>query len=265
MFAGNPLFDGAINEFRIHDHPLTGAQVAASFAAGPTMAGTPMAPTLLVNRNTGAVTLANQESTAFEVTSYTITSTSGTLNPTGWTSLDDATASWTESSATGSQLSESETSAGTAGSVAPGGQLNLGAAYLPSPFEDLSFTYTLSNGNTGGGFVKYSGTTLARSDLNGDGSVNTADWAIFLANNFTSLAGSSPAVAYRKGDLDFDLDNDFNDYLLFRNDYIAANGAGAFLTLTESVPEPSTIALMVIAVAGCLFRNRSVRRHCGST
>jgi hypothetical protein len=261
MFAANPLFDGAINEFRIYDHPMMGDQVAASFAAGPTQAGTPLAPTLLVNRNTGTVTLVNQESTLFEVTSYTITSSSGTLNPSGWTSLDDASTSWTESSATGSQLSESETSAGTAGNLAPGGQLALGSAYLPSPFEDLSFTYTLSNGNTGGGFVEYSGTPITRSDLNGDGSINTADWAIFLANNFTSLAGLSPAVAYRRGDLDFDLDNDFNDYLVFRNDYIAANGAGAFLALTESVPEPSTMALMMVAAVGWVFRKRSARTH----
>jgi hypothetical protein len=35
QFSPDPFFNGSINEFRIYDHALSGAEVAASFAAGP--------------------------------------------------------------------------------------------------------------------------------------------------------------------------------------------------------------------------------------
>ena len=44
IFSNNPLFDGAINEFRVYDTPLTAAEVTASNLAGPDLTGTPLAP-----------------------------------------------------------------------------------------------------------------------------------------------------------------------------------------------------------------------------
>jgi hypothetical protein len=35
QFSPDPFFNGSINEFRIYDQALSGAEVAASFAAGP--------------------------------------------------------------------------------------------------------------------------------------------------------------------------------------------------------------------------------------
>ena len=141
-----------------------------------------------------------------------------------------------------------------------GASLGIGDAYVISPFfDDLSFTYTLSNGDSGGGFVIYSGDAPARSDLNVDGVIDRADWGIFLANNATDLSGDLPVVAYSKGDLDLDLDNDFNDYLLFRSDFIAANGAAAFAALS-AVPEPSALMLTLLflaAAASPLRRSQS--------
>ncbi|QDU90593.1 PEP-CTERM motif protein [Pirellulimonas nuda] len=259
MFNNNPLLDAAINEFRVYDHAMTLAQVQSSNTAGPTLAGTPKAPTLFVDRATGGVTLVNEEASAFEVTSYTISSAAGSLNPAGWTSIHDSSASWTEQSNTRLKLMESETGAGTAGNLAPGVPLSLGAAYQKSPFQDLTFDYKLSDGTMGAGFVKYTGAGIGRSDLNADGSLTIADWEIFLANNYTSLTGLSATAAYLKGDLDFDLDNDFDDYRLFQADYDAANGVGAFAALGASVPEPSSIVLAALAL-GLVARRQGWRR-----
>jgi hypothetical protein len=63
-------------------------------------------------------------------------------------------------------------------------------------------------------------------------------------------------AAYLKGDLDGDLDNDYNDFQLFKTDYNAAHGAGSF-ELMSGVPEPATW-LFSLAAAGLVacFRRR---------
>ena len=55
-----------------------------------------------------------------------------------------------------------------------------------------------------------------------------ADWVIFRTNQQTNLTSLSKAQAYRLGDLDGDLHDDFADFVLFKNAYDIANGAGAF-------------------------------------
>ena len=87
--------------------------------------------------------------------------------------------------------------------------------------------------------------------------MTAADWAIFTANNGTSLAGQLPAVAYQKGDLDGNLTNDYADFVIFKSDYTATHGAGSFELMSGGVPEPTTllISLMAAAIVGC-FRRR---------
>ena len=260
---GDPLFDGLIDEFRIYNTALTASDVSASFAAGPEPAPLPV---LTVNRTTGVISLTNQSTGAFNVKSYSITSAGGALNPVTWTSIDatnafDPNGTWTASSSTSTTIAEAVTGGVLdGGTISANGSASIGAAWRKTPVQDLAFTFTLGDGTTGAGQIQYTGDAAKRSDLNGDGVINAADWAVFVPNSFKTFAEELAAVAYQKGDLDGDKDNDYADFLLFKSDYIAANGPAAFAAL-GAVPEPATLALGgVAAMALMLSRRRCSQR-----
>jgi uncharacterized protein (TIGR03382 family) len=261
----DPLFDGSIDEFRIYDHALTAAEVSSSFTTGPD--AVPL-PVLQVNRDTGAITLANQSTGNVQIKGYSLTSAAGALDPLTWTSIDagnafDADGTWTAQSSTSTNLSESVT-AGTmdGGTLAPGASRGVGTPWVKTPIEDLVFGFTKSDDTTGFGLVQYTGhggVPLGRSDLNGDGAVNVADWSLFVPNSFTTFASDTTVAAYRRGDLDGDKDNDYADFQLFKADFIAANGAAAFDQLSGAVPEPATavLAMLALSLLGVQLRRRS--------
>jgi hypothetical protein len=84
----DPIFDGSFNEFRIYDHALTAAEVTASFNTG---ADPVPLPTLIVNKNTGAVAIRNLSPSPVEIDYYEISSAMSALNPAQgtWNSLSD--------------------------------------------------------------------------------------------------------------------------------------------------------------------------------
>jgi Concanavalin A-like lectin/glucanases superfamily len=259
---GDPLYDGSIDEFRIYNTALTPGEVTTSFATGPDPAPLPV---LIVNRGTGAMSLANQTAGNVQIKGYSVTSADGSLNPLTWTSINagnafDPDGTWTAQSSTSMNLAESVTGGVTdGGSLAPATSRGIGAPWLKSPFEDVAFNFTLGDGSVGNGAVQYIGTPLARSDLNGDGMVTAADWALFVPNSFKSFPGETMVGAYLKGDLDGDLDNDYNDFLIFKTDFIAAQGASAFAQLTGAVPEPSSLVLAAMTCVMLLGTSRDRR------
>jgi hypothetical protein len=263
----DPLYDGAIDEFRVYNHALDQTEVTSSFNMGPDIVAT---PTLVVDRTTGAITsVANQTTVPLQLKGYSITSAAGSLSPTTWTSIDadntfDPNGTWTAQSSTSTNIEESVTG-GTldGGSLAASSSRSIGMPWLRTPFEDLVFEYTLGDNSTGFGVVQYTGTAAARSDLNGDGQINVADWTTFIANGYTNLSAETAVGAYRRGDLDGDRDNDIFDYRLFKADYTAANGAAAFAALEGAVPEPSTMALLVVGVLATLRFGAARRRNSG--
>ncbi|HEX6960581.1 MAG TPA: LamG domain-containing protein, partial [Lacipirellula sp.] len=142
----DPLFDGLIDEFRIYDHALTATEVAANFTAGPEPAPLPV---LVVNRDTGAITLANQSAGNIQIKGYTIESAAGSLNPAGWQSIDtgntfDPNGTWTSSSLTNLEIAESNTG-GTldGGSLAATSSRGIGTPWFKTPIQDLTFSFTL--------------------------------------------------------------------------------------------------------------------------
>jgi hypothetical protein len=246
----DPLFDGLIDEFRIYDHALSASEVAASNLAGPEPAPLPV---LVVDRSTGAISLANQSAGNIQIKGYSVSSAGGSLNPATWQSIDatntfDPNGTWTTSSLTNQQIAESVTG-GTldGGTLTPSSSRPIGTPWLKTPVQDLVFSFTLGDNSTGTGQIQYTGAAPIRSDFNGDGAVTAADWAIFVPNSYTSLATQPAAQAYLKGDLDGDLDNDFADFRLFKSDFIAANGEAAFAELVGAVPEPASVALLAVA------------------
>jgi len=245
----DPLFDGLIDEFRIYSHALSAAEVASSFMMGPEPAPLPV---LVVNRDTGAISLANQSAGNIQLKGYSISSAAGSLNPAAWTSIDadntfDPNGTWTPQSSTSLQIAESVTG-GTldGGSLAAASSRGIGTPWIKTPFQDLTFGFTLGDNSTATGQIQYTGAAALRSDFNGDGAINVADWGLFLPNSFTTFAADTAVAAYRKGDLDGDKDNDYADFKLFKIDYVAANGTAAFAALTGVVPEPAGMALAAL-------------------
>jgi hypothetical protein len=249
------LFDGTIDEFRIYNHALNATEVATSFTTGPDPS---TFPTLVIDRTTGAMTIANQSTAAIQLKGYSITSAGGALNPITWTSIDadntfDPAGTWTKTTQTNLQLTESNTAGGglDGGALPVSANRGIGTPWRRSPIEDVVFAYTLGDNSTGFGVVQYTGhggVPHVRSDFNADGSINVADWTAFLPNAFTTFAAETTVGAYLKGDLDGDKDNDYQDFLLFKADYTAANGAAAFAALGAVIPEPGSLALVGIAL-----------------
>lgn len=84
-------------------------------------------------------------------------------------------------------------------------------------------------------------------DLNLDTEITFEDWVLFNAGRGVDLSEKTMEEAYFMGDLDEDFDNDIADFLIFKALYEDANGAGSFAAL-QAVPEPATIALMLIGL-----------------
>ena len=87
------------------------------------------------------------------------------------------------------------------------------------------------------------------ADLNGDCTLDDADWNLFRTGQHTDMTGLSHAEAYGYGDLNDDLANDYADFVLFKAALEAAQGAGSFAAMFPGVPEPSTACLCGIGLA----------------
>jgi hypothetical protein len=84
---------------------------------------------------------------------------------------------------------------------------------------------------------------LDAGDLDRDGSVDLNDFQMYIGGLHAGLGGLSFDDAYRQGDLNGDLANSYQDFLLFKAAYDAANGAGSFAAALQ-VPEPASWAMM---------------------
>ncbi len=228
-----------------------------------------------VNRSTGAITFSNATGIAANLKGYQLTSASGAIDPLELTPVTgrldasvtgngsiDPTSAWQITSPVGSQTQFGEASTGPAPSLATNAAFTLSPAegWTKSIYEDLQLQVTLADGSTRSAFVEYTGnggSAFARSDLNFDGALQPADWLLYRQNFFGTFSGITIANSYRLGDLDGDLDNDYDDFLLFKADYIAANGSAAFAAL-QQVPEPGTLA--IVALAGVLLIGRAKLR-----
>lgn len=276
VYMNDPYFTGSINEFRIHDNILTPAQISASSAAGPAgLAG----PTLTINRDTGAVTLSNQQP-AIQVFSYDISSASGSLNTANWTPVAgntdvngngsfDSNDAWTTVSLTNNLISEEEPfgdggaeDGGTLGSVT----LSSSGGWVRSFREDIAITTkALVNGVPTTlipdiQYVGNGGQPFKRSDLNFDNVINGNDWIAFRSKNLLAIDPTlSDAQSYAFGDLNGDGANNFLDFRLFQADYDASHGVGALAAFIAAVPEPSSVALLSTAIGSLMLTARRRR------
>ncbi len=238
-------------------------------------------PTLsiTVDRNTGTMSLSNLTTGPVNIKSYQIGSAFEALDPdpAKWKSIADnydagspgpnqvdAAHNWFELTVptANGDLSETDLESAMGASLPAGRVVNLGNAgtWISNPDEDLTFEY-ISGTQLVRGIVTYTGNSgqpLRIGDLDANGGITASDWAILRNNQHTNLSSKSLAEAYRLGDLNRDKLNNHADFVAFKNAYDGANGAGAFVLMLASTPEPSTVAL--ILTAGLFVLPISVRR-----
>lgn len=206
---------------------------------------------------------------------YSITSAGGALNPANWLSIDSRDADGT-GTVDSNDLWQSITAVGVPGAPtdnliaeedpvggggpddgAPLGTIPLGTGlWRASPYEDLAITATFLDSNFNEVDMNlpviYSGDPIVRSDFNGDGNIDGADFTILVDNNQTTLGVSTAVQSFLLGDTNGDLKNDFTDFRNFQIDFDGANGEGAFLATfgATTVPEPASVAMAFFAFAG---------------
>ncbi|WP_442483197.1 PEP-CTERM sorting domain-containing protein [Aeoliella sp. SH292] len=201
---------------------------------------------LLVNKNSGEVILQNDLPTSVAIDAYRLSSASGSLNPTGWTSLDDqdfqGNLAWAQLDNAATALSEGYTAG--ASSLASGAALSLGSAFKTTGgSEDLVLEVHLA-GTDDAVLVESKNITYIDGldgDYNGDGTVNLADYTVWR-----DALGSHSVLA-----------NDITpgyvsptDYLVWKSNF-GASGAGIASGLgVATVPEPATALTLVLALVG---------------
>lgn len=134
------------------------------------------------------------------------------------------------------------TLAKTIGYNAADGSTDIAIQPYPSDHRAVFADFTLS-------------TCFALGDINGDCTLNAADWAQFRSGQHVDMTGFTRSEALALGDLNADYKNNHADFVLFKQYFEDANGAGSFLAMLTAVPEPGTAglcgaALLAVVVAG---------------
>ena len=249
---------------------LIAVPVVSSIAVPPASAA---GLNLVINRDTGAMTITSNPGASQPIIGYQITSSAGTFNRNSWTPiagrLDDAgdgsidpDDDWLVLTAANSVVDLSEVSLG-AGSIAGGAAINLGAAWAKyyQDSTDVKFLYADGVGvEPLVGAVQFTGNggaSYPRGDVNFDGRLDSEDWSALSTLFGSNLVNKSTAQRYRLGDLNGDGAHTLDDVLQFRLDYDAANGLGAFAAMTTGVPEPTSLLLFACGGLSLLALRRS--------
>ncbi|MCI0335495.1 MAG: hypothetical protein L0228_19995 [Planctomycetes bacterium] len=207
--------------------------------------------TLQVNRTTGTVTLLNTTAgDSFNVDFYELHSNGGSLNPTGWNSLEDQNESeWFE---TGNQDSTSLAEANLMSTLfGPGASRWLGNAYNTSvDSQDVSLTYATTGGTSIAANVQY--VVGLSGDFNDDDKVDSADYVRWRKNE----TANNPLPN------DDGLTTQADRYSLWQRHFgeIVMPGSGGG---NGAVPEPSSgVLLLSSAMLLVVLRCRASFRRC---
>ncbi len=213
-----------------------------------------------VNTTTGQVSIRNQTGQPVSVDYYEITSASGALVRSNWTSLQDQNLAgfpsgngtgngWEEGGGGGNgAISESYLTGNSP--VINAANIGLGAAFNTAGAHDLVFRY---------GVVGQSLTADFDADFDADGDVDGAD---FLRWQRGLGAGNSKA----QGDADGDMDVDGADLAIWRTEFgstppvapsTLVQGFVRYVTSgAAAVPEPGSVILAGLGLGSFMLRRR---------
>ncbi|QDU55886.1 LamG-like jellyroll fold domain-containing protein [Aeoliella mucimassa] len=259
--AGNEFFfEGDIDDVGVFKGALTPSEIQ-NVANNGVGSFDLLRLELLVDRNTGAVTMTNSAGQALDVDQYEILSDAGSLDPSGWNSIEDngqgglpsgdGTGNGWESLGTPGTSFVGEAYLQDASTLTESTNLYLGSLFDTSVgTEDLKFVYRTADGALTEGIVTYFTGTPVNGDFNGDGIVNIADYTVWRDN-----LGASDESAFAPG-----TGNgggvDMTDYDAWKSNFGSTTGSTGSLDASK-VPEPSSMILLAgIAMAGLLLRQR---------
>ncbi|QDV73971.1 dockerin type I domain-containing protein [Botrimarina mediterranea] len=223
----------------------------------------PATPALTIDRETGAVTLINETNQPLSMTIYSLTTEAGGFNQANWSKIEtqgiDTNDDWitlTDPSST-TDLSEATLGEYTLGATGSANdEINLGNAWIQSPFEDVQVEVRDAAGNDVPIIIRYTGNggePLGLADYNGNGVVDSTDWVNVRDNLISDVSALQPIERYLAGDLNSDGQVNSTDFRQFKTLYEADNGVGSFATLL-AVPEPTSACLVLVGLA--LLRTR---------
>jgi hypothetical protein len=122
-------------------------------------------------------------------------------------------------------------------------------------YVNLELTAVRATGENDGYADNISLELVQTADLDFNGLINSADWSLFRQGQQVNMNGLTPANAFRLGDLNGDLRNDHDDFVIFKNAFDAMNGPGAFAAMA-AVPEPVAAVLAALAASVAGFNRR---------
>ncbi|BBO32942.1 LamG-like jellyroll fold domain-containing protein [Lacipirellula parvula] len=262
-----PEFTGAVDELAIWRRALSPGEASQLWNTGAGIdLGAQVVDSrlrLVIDRNSGQMTIKNNMGATQPIIGYQITSDAGAFNRAGWTPiagrLDDSgngtvdvDDDWVVLTAANSVSDFSEASLGV-GALVNGASISLGNglwAKYHQENSDVKFLYADGVGdNPLEGIVEFvgnGGSAYVRGDVNFDGRLDSMDWSTLASLSGSNFAGKSTAQRYRSGDLNADGAFTIDDVLQFRLDFDAANGVGAFAAMVAGVPEPTGLGLLAI-------------------
>ncbi|MEZ6100578.1 MAG: LamG-like jellyroll fold domain-containing protein [Pirellulaceae bacterium] len=204
---------------------------------------------LTIDPTTGSAQLKNQSGFEIAVEAYQVSSGSGSLSPTGWSSLDDqGVASWAEANPSSNRVTELR-AVGTE-TFASGTAFELGNLFTVGGTQDLELQFLLGGEDQlRTGVVHYGaiGTATLPGDYNRNGVVDAADYTVwkdnFGSNSALDADGNDNGVI------------DAADYTIWKDNF----GNTLSVAAVASVPEPNTCGWLFAGLLGLVARLRRVR------
>jgi hypothetical protein len=240
--------------------PNTGPRRTWLEGVAYTDANTQISLNATLDRTTGALTITNPTGTPFQFKSYSLVSVAAGLDATAWTTIPGWTTTATPdpSAQFATDLTQTDPIMNGTTISAGGGVLSFGNVWNPSRFEDVLIRLTRTDNEIAVIVPQYTGPQIVAGDFNASGTINLADFQILLSSLHSSLPPPNQIVASQQGDMNGDLAVNFADFAAFRSAYDVQNGAGAFAQLAESVPEPASLVIVAMCIAGlsCYYRRR---------